>query len=129
MSCYRLFCGIYLFYNCYQLSFMERLVKFVLSLLDIEIIQTMALNYKFSNNKPSNPQRLIQILEACFEAAPQSIIQTVYLWQTQQFLHQFLLYFFTLFLFFSFCFLCVFLWFFGLWFSNSMCIAKLRKKI
>ena len=96
---YRIITGIYLFFAFMQQSIVKALMKFILSLLDLEIISTIKINIKCQSERANNPQRLIEIMEGCFESAPQAIIQTVYLWHTEQFFQfsffcLFLLYFF-----------------------------------
>ena len=84
---YRLLMGIYICVIGINLNIKQKIERFFIALLDLEIIRTIHLNYILNSKKPSNPQRLIQVLEACFEAAPQATIQTVYLWQSKQFFH------------------------------------------
>ena len=85
MTIYRIFTAFYLLLLSQYLSFYKKCIQFILSLLDLEIIRVIHINFKLNRNHPCNPQRLIHVLEACFESTPQAIIQTVYLWQTQQF--------------------------------------------
>ena len=101
MSVYRIFTACYLVILSKYLSIPNKIKQFVLCLLDLEIIRVIRINFVLNRDRPCNPQRLIHVLEACLESAPQGIIQTVYLWHTQQFLDQFRLTFFVT--FFLFC--------------------------
>ena len=105
ISFYRIIMCMYYFKNSGGLSYIEQCRRICASLFDVEIIFTTYLNYKLNAKRPSNPQRFIQVLEACVEAAPQAVIQTVYLWQAQKFLKFDILFrFVSFFLFFVFCF-------------------------
>jgi len=48
-------------------------------LLDLELFHILYLNHTIGLNGSSSPQRLLKVLEAVFEAAPQTVIQLTYL--------------------------------------------------
>ena len=94
---YRVLTAIYLWILTKDLSIPTQMLRFLSSLLDLEIIRAMYVNFKLQRNKPCNPQRLINVLEGCLESAPQALLQTVYLWRTRQFLLVFVNFVFDLF--------------------------------
>eukprot|EP01083_Nonionella_stella_P193996 715854_1 len=51
----------------------------ILQLLDLELYHVLYFSHKWRLNGTSSPQRMIGVLEAVFEAAPQSVIQLTYL--------------------------------------------------
>eukprot|EP01083_Nonionella_stella_P246596 855939_1 len=55
----------------------------VMQALDIELYHVLFFSHKWGLSGSSSPQRLISILESVFEAAPQSVIQLVYLLATK----------------------------------------------
>ena len=97
---YRLITGIYLFIKSgNELSIFQRLFRFILALLDLEIFQTIKVNYKMNCNHLCVPQRIIHFFQICFEIAPFAIIQISFLWQIQQI--------------FEFCLIIIFFFFFA----------------
>eukprot|EP01084_Bolivina_argentea_P007956 14893_1 len=67
----------------WQITQSEKRVFF--QLLDIELYPILYLSHRMNLTNKSSPQRLISVLEAVFEAAPQSMIQMVYLLSTGNF--------------------------------------------
>eukprot|EP01083_Nonionella_stella_P122691 369278_1 len=53
--------------------------------IDIELFRILWLSHRLGLQSKSSPQRLISVMEAVFEAAPQSIIQATFLLKTQRF--------------------------------------------
>eukprot|EP01083_Nonionella_stella_P260941 889113_1 len=53
--------------------------RVLMQFIDIEIYRVLYVAHSMGLNGTSSPQRLLSTLEACFEAAPQSTIQIVYL--------------------------------------------------
>eukprot|EP01084_Bolivina_argentea_P160267 279113_1 len=56
--------------------------RVMMQFIDIEIFHILYYSYEYGLQGKSSPQRLISVLEAVFEAAPQSVIQMVYLMKT-----------------------------------------------
>lgn len=52
---------------------------------DLELFHTIVINYKLKTDKPCNPQRWINSMEASFESGPQTLIQFIYLTTSGQF--------------------------------------------
>eukprot|EP01084_Bolivina_argentea_P098265 176612_1 len=59
-------------------SWMRVLTQFI----DIELFRILYVSHKYKLSKSSSPQRLISTLEAVFEAAPQALIQFIFLMKT-----------------------------------------------
>eukprot|EP01083_Nonionella_stella_P038849 105635_1 len=59
--------------------------RVVAQFLDIELFQILWVSHRLGLRSKSSPQRLISVMEAVFEAAPQSMIQIIYLLKTQRF--------------------------------------------
>eukprot|EP01084_Bolivina_argentea_P255712 430218_1 len=57
--------------------------RVILQFLDIELYHILYISHFMSLKGTSSPQRLLSVLEAVFEAAPQSVIQLVYLMFTK----------------------------------------------
>eukprot|EP01083_Nonionella_stella_P017272 48288_1 len=51
-------------------------------LLDIELFRVLYVSHKYQLSRKSSPQRLIGLLEAVFEAAPQTLLQIIFLMKT-----------------------------------------------
>eukprot|EP01084_Bolivina_argentea_P117277 208295_1 len=51
----------------------------ILQFLDLLIIKAIWVNYSLGLDEPCNPQRYIQILEACFESSPQILLSTSFI--------------------------------------------------
>lgn len=59
--------------------------KVLLQMLDLELFETILLNWKLNMRNPCDPQILLQKLEAVLESAPQSVLQIIFLWKLKQF--------------------------------------------
>eukprot|EP01083_Nonionella_stella_P021756 60250_1 len=59
--------------------------RVLLQLIDFELFEILYISHYLNLNGTSSPQRLISTLEAVFEAAPQSLIQMIYLMNTGNF--------------------------------------------
>ena len=62
----------------------KSIFRLLLQLFDFELFRALLVNYKLNSERPSNPQRWIQSLEAVWEAFPQSLIQLFYIYKTNQ---------------------------------------------
>eukprot|EP01083_Nonionella_stella_P152568 489251_1 len=51
----------------------------VLQFFDLLMVKAIWINYVFGLDEPCNPQRYIELLEACFESSPQIILSTGYI--------------------------------------------------
>eukprot|EP01083_Nonionella_stella_P008905 25796_1 len=60
--------------------------RVITQFLDIQLFQILWLSHRLGLKNKSNPQRLISVMEAVFEAAPQSMIQVIYLLKTEEFI-------------------------------------------
>eukprot|EP01084_Bolivina_argentea_P316853 549318_1 len=60
-------------------------LRVFLQFLDVELFQVLYVSHRLDLKHESSPQRLIKVLEAVFEAAPQSLIQIIYLIKTKAF--------------------------------------------
>eukprot|EP01083_Nonionella_stella_P043723 118003_1 len=59
--------------------------RVISQLIDIELYQILWLSHRLGLQSKSSPQRLISVMEAVFESAPQSMIQVLYLLKTGRF--------------------------------------------
>eukprot|EP01083_Nonionella_stella_P222606 794153_1 len=59
--------------------------RVISQLIDIELFQILWLSHRLGLHSKSSPQRLISVMEAVFESAPQTLIQVIYLLKTQRF--------------------------------------------
>eukprot|EP01084_Bolivina_argentea_P011326 21169_1 len=59
------------------------LSRIVLQFMDIELFRILYVSHKMGLNAKSSPHRLISVLEAVFEAAPQGVIQIIFLVNTK----------------------------------------------
>eukprot|EP01083_Nonionella_stella_P160837 526091_1 len=51
-------------------------------LVDLELFRILYVSHKYKLSKKSSPQRLISMIEAVFEAAPQTLLQLIFLMKT-----------------------------------------------
>eukprot|EP01084_Bolivina_argentea_P274724 468318_1 len=56
--------------------------RVAMQLIDIELFEVLYISHRLKLKRESSPQRLLDVLEAIFEAAPQSMIQMIYLLKT-----------------------------------------------
>ncbi len=56
--------------------------KFGLQLLDLELLETLNINWVLKRVQPNTLQRYLQSLEASFESAPQCVVQFYFLTKT-----------------------------------------------
>lgn len=56
--------------------------QFVLQLFDLGLYRALLVNYQLKLDRPCNPQRWLQSLEAIFEAFPQTLIQLFFITKT-----------------------------------------------
>ena len=77
---YRLVSSIIIFQQTKKVS------RFFLQLFDFELYRALYLNYKLNANRPTNPQRWIQSLEAMLEAFPQTLIQLFFVVKVGKFI-------------------------------------------
>eukprot|EP01083_Nonionella_stella_P249697 863118_1 len=80
MAIYRLISS-YLIYKATKGS----IGRFLLQMLDCELLRALYINYLCDNTEPCSPQRWITALEAALESTPQALIQMIYLIKTNTF--------------------------------------------
>eukprot|EP01084_Bolivina_argentea_P250757 420300_1 len=56
--------------------------RVAMQFIDIELFEVLYISHRLKLKNESSPQRLLSVLEAIFEAAPQSMIQMIYLLKT-----------------------------------------------
>eukprot|EP01083_Nonionella_stella_P076486 208434_1 len=76
MVLYRIISG----YVIYRLT--RSWIRVCTQLIDMELFRVLYVAHKYKLSKKSSPQRLISNLEAVFEAAPQTLLQLIFLMKT-----------------------------------------------
>eukprot|EP01084_Bolivina_argentea_P033791 62477_1 len=75
---YRVITSYFLF------KYTKSIVKVLLQFIDLEFIQVISLNWKRNRTTPNSMQRWLQSFESTFEAAPQALLQFMFLLKTGQ---------------------------------------------
>eukprot|EP01083_Nonionella_stella_P273194 926654_1 len=73
---YRLVSSMIIFGMTYSVK------KTLLQLLDLELFETILINWRLGRDQPCDPQVFIQKLEGIFESAPQAVLQMMYIWKS-----------------------------------------------
>eukprot|EP01083_Nonionella_stella_P017265 48256_1 len=73
MAVYRIVSG----YVLYTLT--KSWIRVCTQLVDLELFRVLYVSHKYKFSKKSSPQRLISMIEAVFEAAPQTLLQLIFL--------------------------------------------------
>eukprot|EP01083_Nonionella_stella_P163195 536347_1 len=76
MAVYRIVSG----YIVYTLT--KSWIRVCTQLVDLELFRVLYVSHKYKLSKKSSPQRLIGMLEVVFEAAPQTLLQFIFLMKT-----------------------------------------------
>eukprot|EP01084_Bolivina_argentea_P180382 311634_1 len=63
----------------------QSVTRIIFQMFDVELFRILWLSHLLGLNRKSSPQRLISVLEAVFEAAPQTMVQIIYLLKTNNF--------------------------------------------
>eukprot|EP01084_Bolivina_argentea_P303934 524835_1 len=70
-------------YLIYQST--KSIKRFILQILDLELLRTVYVNYICNKTEPCNSQRWIIVVEAVLQSSPQAVIQLIYLVKTDTF--------------------------------------------
>eukprot|EP01084_Bolivina_argentea_P130831 230977_1 len=69
--------------SCYLIFITTKSIKRVIGqILDLELFQTLYINYLCNKTEPCDPQRWLTALEAALESSPQTLIQLIFLIKT-----------------------------------------------
>eukprot|EP01083_Nonionella_stella_P106141 305834_1 len=78
--------GVLLFYRLVSsmiiFGMTHSVKKTLLQLLDLELFETILINWRLGRDQPCDPQIFIQKLEGIFESAPQAVLQMMYIWKS-----------------------------------------------
>eukprot|EP01084_Bolivina_argentea_P055348 101483_1 len=75
---YRIISSVIIYYMTYSIK------KTFLQFMDLELFETILINFKLKRSKPCDPQIFIQKMEGVLESTPQSILQLIFIWKIQK---------------------------------------------
>eukprot|EP01084_Bolivina_argentea_P055346 101480_1 len=58
--------------------------KTIFQFFDVELFETILINFKLKRTNPCDPQIFIQKMEGVLESTPQSILQLIFIWKIQK---------------------------------------------